>query len=153
MPMRCTNRGQVHHAVTVEAYNKALAIAVRRLSIAGERVINHARSLPSPSAEITQPHQPHYIDRTANLRSSIGYIIVQDGTIVRLSDFAAVGGGTAGSSEGRKFAQRLAAENPSGLVLIVVAGMHYAKYVSSHGYDVLDTAEVISHKLIKQLFG
>lgn len=153
MPIKYTNRAAVHQQITEDAYKKALADAIRSLSIVGERCVNHARSLPSPSAETTiGAHQPHYIDRTANLRSSIGYIIVHNGNIVTQSSFEPIRGGNEGASEGRAYAQRLAAENASGLVLIVVAGMNYAKYVSSRGYDVLDTAEVLSEKLIREMF-
>lgn len=74
-------------------------------------------------------------DQTGNLRSSIGYIIVYDGKIVK-EDFNH-GGGPIGQKEGREFAEYQAALNPTGWVLITVAGMEYAAFVEAKGYDVI----------------
>lgn len=74
-------------------------------------------------------------DQTGNLRSSIGYIIVYDGKIVRENfDHS---GGPIGQKEGRDFAEYQAALNPTGWALITVAGMEYAAFVEAKGYDVI----------------
>lgn len=147
----------------VEAAKRAI---VRRLAIIGEMCVNKARSLPGPSltvfwdSEKGQPlrsipkHTPGYIDWTANLRSSIGYVIVVDGEIAKMSTFEPVkgmdGDGTQGAQEGKAFAERLVAEYPHGIVLIVVAGMKYAEYVQRKGYDVTVSAELLAEQLLEQ---
>ncbi len=93
-----------------------------------------------------------YTDRTGNLRSSIGYYVLQDGRVVKKGGFEALSGqATQGPSEGRKFIAEVASEHPSGIVLIVVAGMSYAAYVEARGYNVLDSSEVMAGKLVPQL--
>lgn len=124
--------------------NKRLAaieeITLRNLSYIGEQVLNQARSAGN------------YKDQTGNLRSSIGYIIVKDGRIVRSSDFGVVKDGDKGAKDGKQFARRLAQQYNSGIVLIVVAGMNYAAYVKKRGYDVLDSSELLADKLVPQMF-
>ena len=46
-----------------------------------------------------------------------------------------------GVLEGQALAEELAKRFSNGYALIVVAGMHYAYYVETRGYDVLDSAE------------
>lgn len=144
-----------------------IAAIVEQLAYAGEQAVNTARSLPSPPATLymdangeykrnVEPHQPNYIDWSANLRSSIGYAVIVDGMPVTVSDFQPVTGkdgklGTDGATDGRKFAVSLAGEFPTGIVLVVVAGMKYAKYVTARGYDVLDSAEANSRKIVPEL--
>ena len=90
-------------------------------------------------------------DRTGNLRSSVGYCIADDGRIVKESSFDVVQKGTQGSQEGRQFLHRLVSEHPSGLVLIVVAGMEYAAYVEAKNLNVLDSAEQMAEREIPRL--
>ena len=46
----------------------------------------------------------------------------------------------------------LVADNISkGYALIVVAGMHYAQYVESLNYDVLDSAERLAERILPSL--
>lgn len=121
----------------------------------GEQVVNHARSLPSPSAaqfdgKIT-PHQPNYIDWSKNLRSSIGYVVVIDGEVVQASSFEPLGDDTEGAKKGKEYALQLASEFPHSVALIVVAGMKYAAYVTAKGYDVIDSAELLADKLVPEM--
>ena len=90
-------------------------------------------------------------DRTGNLRSSVGYCIADDGRIVKESSFDVVQKGTQGSQEGRQFLHRLVSEHPSGLVLIVVAGMEYEAYVEAKNLNVLDSAEQMAEREIPRL--
>ncbi len=113
--------------------------AIYNLSYVGERVLNEARSSGS------------YKDQTGNLRSSVGYVLVVDGKVVKSSSFETVKGGGQGSSEGRAYVQTLVSKFPQGIALIVVAGMNYASYVSAKGYNVLDTAEVLAQRLVPQM--
>lgn len=127
---------------------------VRGLMVVGEKCVNHARMLPSLSRAdkgANRPHQPNYIDDTGNLRSSIGYVLVMDGELVAESNFDVVGKGRQGSEDGRSYAERLALNHPTGIALIVVAGMHYAEYVAAKGYDVLDSSELLAEQLVKKL--
>jgi hypothetical protein len=104
----------------------------------GEQCLNQARSTDS------------YKDRTGNLRSSIGYVIVVDGKIDVISSFG-LGMLGQGASEGEAFAKQTASKFPRGICLIVVAGMNYATYVSAKGYDVLDSSELLADKLVPQM--
>ena len=120
----------------VEAIKKAL---VYNLCAVGEQVLNAARLTNS------------YKDQTGNLRSSIGYVVSVDGEIVQMSSFDNVKEGREGSREGKEYAMQLVRNFPQGIVLIVVAGMNYASYVSAKGYDVLDSSELLADKLVPQM--
>lgn len=99
-----------------------------------------------------------YTDRSGNLRSSTGYVVVKDGRIIKTSSFDQVpskqsssGNKHNGSSEGKKFARKIISEFPNGIALVEVAGMNYAGYVSAKGYDVLDSAEDEVKRVFLQL--
>ena len=86
------------------------------------------------------PNRKRYTDQTGNLTSSIGYVVLWNGRVVRQSDFSPVqgngkkrsgAGGLSGTKKGREFLQKLISENSEGLVLIVVAGMPYAALISA----------------------
>lgn len=93
-----------------------------------------------------------YTDQTGNLRSSVGFCVLYNGRVVKKSAFEAVkSSATEGSSAGSKFLKSLISENSRGIVLIVVAGMNYAKYVEAMGLNVLDSSELLAKKLVPQL--
>jgi hypothetical protein len=97
-------------------------------------VVNEARALPSPpAANRGEPHQPNYIDDTGNLRSSIGYVIFNEGEIVK-QNFT---GNPEGVQMGLNQATKAAKQYPLGIVAVIVAGMDYALAVESKGYDVI----------------
>lgn len=87
-----------------------------------------------------------YQDRTGNLRNSIGYVIVKDGTIVESS----YGEGTGGEAASQTLRQ-MAAKFPHGIGIIVVAGMNYASAVEARNYNVLSSAELQAKELVKTL--
>lgn len=155
MAIKCNvTKDDIHRYIAEQIERQKQAI-IYQLCIIGEEVVNHARMLPSPSADdfdakIT-PHQPNYMDWTANLRSSIGYIVAIDGEIIQMSEFEPIKGGAEGSAKGKQYALQLVEQYPQGAVLIVVAGMHYASYVTGRGYDVLDSAELIARQLVGQI--
>lgn len=120
----------------VEAIKEAI---VRMMLYVGEQVLNAARITNS------------YKDQTGNLRSSIGYVVAIDGEIVQMSSFDTVKEGRDGSRGGKEYAIQLVRDFPKGIVLIVVAGMNYASYVSAKGYDVLDSSELLADKLVPQM--
>lgn len=92
-----------------------------------------------------------YKDQTGNLRSSIGYCVLDNGKVIKESSFDVVKEGGQGSTEGREFLHRLISEHSKGLALIIVAGMNYAAYVEAKNYNVLDSAEQMAERLLPQL--
>lgn len=117
-------------------------VVIRNLSHVGETVLNVARETDS------------YKDQTGNLRSSIGYVVAVDGEIVQMSSFALSEKGTdrvTGQANGREYAKEVIKRFPKGIVLIVVAGMNYASYVSAKGCDVLDSSELLAEKLVPKM--
>jgi hypothetical protein len=94
-----------------------------RLQRVGETFITNARSNDT------------YRDRTGNLRSSIGYVILKDGV--------QIGGALPGSkAEGVEKAEAMIrrltqTDQIKGFILLVVAGMDYAAAVEAKGFDVL----------------
>ena len=82
-----------------------------------------------------------YQDQTNNLRSSIGYVVYNNGVKIA-EDFSqsgagTKGGGATGIEKGKKVAEEAAKEFPNDIVGVVVAGENYALYVESKGYDVI----------------
>ena len=142
MPIKdLTPSGQIERYVQ-ERVERLVRAIIYNLSVVGEKVLNKARSTNS------------YKDQTGNLRSSIGYVIAVDGEIVQMSSFAPSDNGTdrvTGQAAGRAFAEELVRKFPYGIVLIVVAGMNYASYVSAKGYDVLDSSELLAEQLVPQM--
>jgi hypothetical protein len=117
--------------------DKIEAAIINRLQFVGEKFIANARSVDT------------YKDRTGNLRSSIGYIIIKDGQQI-FGSFP--GATTAGKSKGLTVAEDAATKFPSGIVLIVVAGMDYAAAVESRNYDVLTASSIEAESaLLKSL--
>lgn len=83
-----------------------------------------------------------YIDRTGNLRNSLGYVIAIDGVVVR-EMFK--------NEYGSDFAMEVLNDYQEGIVMIVVAGMNYAIYVESRGYNVLSSAEMFAERRLPEL--
>lgn len=112
---------------------------LNNLMYVGEQAVNEARQ------------RGRYKDQTGNLRSSIGYCVLEDGKVIKESSFEVFKQGAQGSQKGREFLHRLISENSSGLVLIVVAGMEYAAYVEAKNLNVLDSAEQLAERMLPQL--
>lgn len=84
-----------------------------------------------------------WIDRTGNLRSSIGYAVFEKGRKIAESSFESILGGSVGSAEGRRYVNSLASKYSNTYALIVVAGMSYASYVEAiKNKDVLASTEL-----------
>ena len=113
-----------------EVFEDNAILALReKLQEAGEYFIKSAREFKG------------FEDQTGNLRSSIGYVIANNGSIV-VQDLEKSSNGTAGAEGVEKafrLAQAVASTHGKGLVLIGVAGMEYAVYV-----EALENKEVIS---------
>lgn len=136
-------------------YQRIHKAIIFTLSYLGEQCVNEAKS------------SGQYNDRTGNLRSSIGYIIVDNGKVIddsfsgsfkssnvttsRLrSKSAKVRSVQNGTETGRSIAYQLAVRM-KGIALIVVAGMNYALYVESKGLNVLTTAEMLCKRELKPM--
>jgi hypothetical protein len=118
---------------------RQMQLIIRNLCYVGEKCLNEARTSGG------------YIDRTGNLRSSIGYVVVADGNVIQMSDFRQVKTGKQGASDGEAFVKQLISRFQTGICLIVVAGMNYASYVSAKGYNVLDSSELLAERLVPQM--
>ena len=88
--------------------------------MAGENFVAQAREQVQDHALGT------YIDQTTNLRNSIGYLIFLNGERVH---------GDAGQVEDMN--EILERVDPNGYQLIGYAGMNYASYVETKGYNVI----------------
>lgn len=96
--------------------------ALFTLRMAGEKFVGEARNNST------------YSDQTGNLRSSIGYVILDNGVQV---DENFEGDQQEGKETARRVAAEIAATYPTGLTLICVAGMDYAAAVEAKGFDVI----------------
>lgn len=93
-----------------------------------------------------------YTDRTGNLRSSIGYVVLENGKPLKKGGFQKVlNTATEAKSKSDNLIESLSTTYKTGLVLIVVAGMDYAVYVEAKGYNVLNSAETLAKKLVPQM--
>lgn len=119
--------------------NRLKRAIIYNLCVVGEKVRNEALDNGS------------YTDRTKNLRSSVGYVVVVDGQVYKMSAFGKPDGNNDGRSTGMSYARSLAGKFPKGIVLIVVAGMRYASYVSAKGYNVLDSSELLADQLVPKM--
>lgn len=137
MGIRLADRKSFYNAVYSE-FQRMDGLVIRALSMLGEQCVRYARERSA---------QDSWIDRTGNLRSSIGYVIVKGRRIVSMSSFDTVKGGGEGSSTGKKLAEDLGAMFPNDYVLVVVAGMNYAEYVEAmDSKDVLASPELFARK-------
>lgn len=130
---------------------KILADEYRRtLAYLGEKYVRRIKDRPSSES---------WNDITTNLRSSIGYMLVEEGRKIMQSTFRAsqakgssLGGnsdGASGVSAGQRYIDELADKYADTFVLVVVAGMNYADYVESHkNKDVLASTELLARKEI-----
>lgn len=101
----------------------------RLLQRAGEEFVKIARK------------KGNYQDRTGNLRSSIGYVIIKDGDILT-ENYEQSTSGTdkqTGIREAKRLVSELTSVYSNGWVLVGVAAMPYAVYV-----EAIDNLDVIS---------
>ena len=139
---------------------KMIRDTIQVLDILGEMAVNEAKDNGA------------YLDQTSNLRSSIGYVVVVNGQIVREAFEASgsgkievsfsslktrkvhttkISGGQTGVSTGQAVARALASKHNTGFALVVVAGMNYALYVEANGLNVLTSAEQLAKRKLPKL--
>lgn len=114
-------------------------VIIKTLIYVGQTCVNEARNNGS------------YIDQTGNLRSSIGFMVINNGRVVHKGGFQKIKEGSEGLKEGRQFIEKVVSEHSKGIHLIVVAGMNYAAYVEDMGKNVLTTAELRANEMVPQM--
>lgn len=125
-------------AIIEEEFQRVHQLTLRALSYLGEKCVIEARD---------RPQNESWIDRTGNLRSSVGYLISYNGTIVTYGGFTKAYSGSQGTYDGRRFAESIVSKYRTGYALIVVAGMNYAEYVEAMDNKVvLASAELFARK-------
>lgn len=125
---------------------KLIDLLVKNMCYIGEQSIKIAREMGD------------YNDITGNLRSSIGYIVLSNGTVKQygapVQKSGKVGDGNAGVAAGNELLEKLKTGYPYGVVLILCAGMEYAAFVENvRGKHVLIDAELEAQRLIDKLLG
>lgn len=86
-----------------------------------------------------------YQDRTGDLTNSIGYAVFFDGKIFA-EWFTSGKAGQIAREKAYEYGKK-----QGRITLVVVAGMNYASYVESQGFNVLASAEQISKTMIPKL--
>lgn len=122
-------------------------VVIRNLCWVGEQCVNTARN------------DGNYRDITGNLRSSIGYVVLENGHEVsfsmrqRTKQFkGSEGDGKEGLKAGKDILEKIKGEHQRGYVLIVVAGMQYAAYVEEvRGKNVLISSRQYAEQLVPKL--
>lgn len=117
-------------------------LTIQRLNLIGFNFVKNARL------------QADFTDRTGNLRSSIGYIILRNGDQVS-ENFEKSKKGTdkaTGEATAKQLAKNIGDKYTSGYALIVVAGMEYAAAVESKGRDVLTGSSIEATKDLQKYF-
>lgn len=115
---------------------------IRSLSYLGEQSIKRIRDRSGDES---------WYDQTGNLRSSIGYAVIEDGKKIIESAFKTVKNGLQGAEAGRKLIDELASQYSKTYALVVVAGMEYAEYVEAmKNKDVLASAEIWAKQQINR---
>ena len=115
-----------------------------------EKVIDIMRYVGDEA--VTEARTNHrYTPQTGNLKSSVGYCVLDNGKVVTESSFETVKNGWEGSAKGREFLRSLISRYSNGITLIVVAGMKYAVYVEAKNLNALDSAELLAEKLVPQM--
>ena len=94
---------------------------------------------------------PSFTDRTGNLRSSIGFIIMKDGDELK-SDFEQTLDGASGKTKAISYAKEVGGQYKGSYTLVVVAGMEYAAAVESLGYDVMTGSSIQATENLNKYF-
>lgn len=129
----------------IEAYFRSVRKIIREemvngLSFLGEQCIVKIRD---------RAQSESWIDRTGNLRTSIGYAVSDHGKSVIESQFKQVLQGTEGATAGKNLLEQLVPLYSQIYALIVVAGMSYADQVEAiESKDVLASTELWAKKKI-----
>lgn len=90
-----------------------------------------------------------WMNRTGNLRSSIGAAVYENGEVFFTTTFKQVLGGSRGSAEGRNLISSLASQYRDVVAMVVVAGMDYAEKVEAlESKDVLESTRLWAESVV-----
>lgn len=106
---------------------------IRILKRCGEEFVTDAKNGLNISSSAFP--KGDYKDQTANLRSSIGFFILRDNEVIH-EKLEGTGQGTSAALSALRNRQ-----SGSGYRLIGVAGMDYASYLESKGYNVISSQQ------------
>ncbi|GEM_PF-5492225 len=113
-----------------------------------ERLKKVARAQVKMAKDINPP--TGYYDDTGDLSSSKGAMVFVDGKEV-YNYFTLTDQGENGIKEGRKLARQVGADT-TGIALVIVAGMYYARYVEGKNKDVISgTSDYLVDMLREEL--
>lgn len=115
--------------------NQFLSESVETLAYIGEEFVKEARL----SLNVNKSAFPKgsFQDQTANLRSSIGYYVLFNEKVVKYNLEAPV--------EAQSFVSALLRRgHRKGVSLVCIAGMEYASYVESKGYNVISSQKNVA---------
>ena len=134
MGIRMTTKLDEIHKVLMKEANRVERLTIRALSYLGEQCVSRVRNRGGNKS---------WYDLSGNLRSSVGYVIAYNGSIIQYSDFNQIKQGSEGVTVGKKLAEELVKRYSSDYVLVIVAGMNYAEYVErKDNKDVLASTEL-----------
>ena len=119
MAFRLKNQKGLEKYLTTQI-KRIESVLIRELEVLVAKLENHAKASAG------------YEDQTANLKSSIGGVVLKDG---RPISFAGFSGKSEGKSTGLEFINSLISGQGRGYIILVVAGMNYATYVENY-YDL-----------------
>lgn len=140
----------------IDAYTQTLRFVGERFVVAVRTKINAdesyraaMRKIPKVNGQLKVPiteATPRYKDVDGPLTSSVGYLIQDQGKLL----YSSFPGSGTGKAVGEAAAAEMARMHPSGMVLIVVAGMQYAAAVESLGYDVLTGSSFVADRELEE---
>lgn len=134
MGIRMTTKLDEIHKILMKEANRVERLTIRALSYLGEQCVSRVRNRGGNKS---------WYDQSGNLRSSVGYVIAYNGSIIQYSDFNQIKQGSEGVTVGKKLAEELVKRYSSDYVLVIVAGMNYAEYVErKDNKDVLASTEL-----------
>jgi len=137
MSLKLQNKKAIQEYIT--NYGKIIERAlIREMEIIVAKLENHAKQSAG------------YNDITANLKSSIGGVVLKDGRPISYSGFE---GSEDGANDGKTFINSLISQVGSGYVILIVAGMEYATYVENyHNLNVLKKTELTLQSQMTAMF-
>lgn len=136
MGIRMATKLDEIHKILMKEAERVDRLTIRALSYLGEQCVIRVRDRGGDKS---------WYDQSGNLRSSVGYVIAHNGSIIQYSDFNQVKQGSEGAKVGKDLAEELARRYSNDYVLVIVAGMNYAEYVEAmDNKDVLASTELWS---------
>ena len=128
-----TKLDEIHNVLMKEA-ERVERLTIRALAYLGEQCVSRVRNRGGDQS---------WYDQSGNLRSSVGYVIAYNGSIIQYSDFNQIKQGSEGVTVGKKLAEELVKRYSNDYVLVIVAGMNYAEYVEAmENKNVLASTEL-----------